>query len=123
MDQFIRSVFPELDGKRLSELTPAQRDDSNEDWIRANQAFTSNPIAIAFLLRRIDALRRHIDELRRLLVMAPDLYQFVHKCAAFDDEYANEHLRKWGRYSQFEIPDLVRAARELLKKIDDPSRS
>lgn len=115
MSKFTRRVFPELADKRLSELTPAQRDDVNEDWIRANQEFTVDPKTVEFLLLRLDAMRVAHVSFRAM-------HQFVITCAEFHDEFASKRLALSGGtdYSWFDNPSMVRAARELLKRLDIP---
>lgn len=49
--------FERLENLRLSEMTPAERDDAREGWMRKQLGHMLDSTEIEFLLRRIDALR------------------------------------------------------------------
>lgn len=57
-------------------------------------------------------------EYARLFAAAPEMYALLHKQADFTDEGGSAHLARTGRYSLFDEPGAVQAARELLAKIE-----
>ena len=54
--------------KRMSELTPGERTEAREAWLRNNVAYTNEDIA--FLLGRLDDARIRIDHLERVRALS-----------------------------------------------------
>lgn len=66
---FKTDVFPHLRGRPLNELTPEERKDAHEDWLR-NQFYYFDPYYqehIGNLLARLDALRAENERLTAAL--------------------------------------------------------
>lgn len=60
-------LFQAIAYKRMSELTPEERDDAYEDWLRANHGRATDDGNMLFLLRRCEA---RLNELRALRPLA-----------------------------------------------------